>query len=143
MKFPGFEFFIFLFFTVGAIFAGISYSMYRSNTELVENGVKAKGTVIAMHRVKRRQYPVAPSVRFFTQDGREHVFHSSEGRNPPEYQVGEEITIYYDPKNPDNLHLEGNYLLVYVFAGMAAVFWLFSIWYVPSAVKAIWQWFFN
>ncbi|WP_229220144.1 DUF3592 domain-containing protein, partial [Dyadobacter beijingensis] len=99
--------------------------------------------VIDLHRLKPREYPLAPSIRFFTKNGTERIFHSSEARNPPAYQLGEEVTLYYDPKDPANVHLQGNYLLVYVFGGMGAVFWLFSIWGIGSAVKAVFQWLFG
>ncbi len=140
---PGFELFILLFFTVGAVFAVISFSIYRNSRNLIENGIETKGIVINLHRLKPREYPLAPSIRYIKRDGTLHVFHSSEARNPPEYQIGEEVTLYYDPKDPDNVHLKGNFLFVYVFAGMGAMFWLFSIWYVGSAVKAIFQWLFS
>lgn len=142
-RIPGFELFMLLFFLVGAVFVGISYTMYRNNRNLIENGVRTKGTVIDLHRLKPREYPLAPSIRYRKTDGTEHVFHSSEARNPPEYQIGEEVTLYYDPKDPDNVHLKGNYFFVYVFAGMGAVFWLFSIWYVIDAVRAIFRWLFG
>ncbi|MCF0070230.1 DUF3592 domain-containing protein [Dyadobacter sp. CY261] len=140
---PGFELFILLFFTIGSVFAVISYTIYRNSRNLIENGIETKGIVIDLHRLKPREYPLAPSIRFFTKEGTGRVFHSSEARNPPAYQVGEEVTLHYDPKDPDNVHLQGNYLLVYVFGGMGAVFWLFSIWSVGSAVKAVFQWLFD
>lgn len=140
---PGFELVMLLFFTIGAVFAIISFTIYRNSRNLIENGVKTTGVVIDLHRLKPREYPLAPSIRYFKRDGTEHVFHSSEARNPPAYQIGEEVTLYYDPNDPNNVHLQGNYLFVYVFAGMGAMFWLFSIWYVGSAVKAIFQWLFG
>jgi hypothetical protein len=142
-KIPFGDLFVLLFFLIGAFFAGISYYIYQGNQDLVKNGVATKGLVIGMHRIDRKKYPVAPSVRYFTLDGKEHVFHSSEGRNPPEYQIGEEVKLYYNPKNPEEVYLDGNYLLVYVFAGMASVFWLISIWGVPSSLYAIWFWIRN
>ena len=140
---PGYELFVLLFFTVGAVFAIISITIYRNSRNLIENGVETKGIVIDLHRLKPREYPLAPSIRYFKRDGTEHIFHSSEARNPPSYQIGEEVTLYYDPNDPNNVHLQGNYLLVYVFAGMGAMFWLFSIWSIGSAVKAVFQWLFG
>ncbi|ACT92580.1 hypothetical protein Dfer_1332 [Dyadobacter fermentans DSM 18053] len=137
---PGFALFTLLFFTVGAVFAVISYTIYRNNQNLIEHGIETTGVVIDLHRLKPREYPLAPSIRFVKKGGSEHVFHSSEARNPPAYQIGEQVTLYYDPADPDNVHLEGNYLFVYVFAGMAAMFWLFSIWNIGSAVREIFQW---
>lgn len=142
-KIPFGDFFVLFFFLVGALLAGISYYIYQGNQSLVKNGIATQGIVIGMHRIDRKKYPVAPSIRYFTRDGKEHVFHSSEGRNPPEYQIGQEVKLYYDPKKPEDVYLDGNYLLVYVFAGMASVFWLISIWGVPAAVVAIWKWIWS
>jgi hypothetical protein len=96
-----------------------------------------------MHRMKRRQYSQAPSVRFFTPDGKEHVWHSSEGRNPPAYQVGQEVTLYYNPSNLDEVQLENDNLLVYVFGGMGLVFLLFSVWEIAGSTRALWKWIFR
>ena len=89
---PGFELFILLFFTVGAVFAVISFSIYRNSRNLIENGIETKGIVINLHRLKPREYPLAPSIRYIKRDGTLHVFHSSEARNPPEYQIGLKVS---------------------------------------------------
>ncbi|MBD2700357.1 DUF3592 domain-containing protein [Spirosoma sp. BT702] len=140
MKFPTGDLFVLFFFLIGLSLAGIAWYIYRSHQELVKNGISTKGIVIGMHRIKPREYPVAPSIRYRTLDGIERVFHSSEGRNPPAYQIGEEVTLYYNPSQPDDVVLEGDYLLVYVFGGMGFVFMLISVWGVGSAISAIWKW---
>lgn len=140
MKFTAGDLFIFVFFLVGALFLGIAYYIYYSQQQLVRNGIKTQGVVIGMHRMKPREYPVAPSIRYRTQDGREVVFHSSEGRNPPAYQIGEEVTLYYDPVRPENVHLDGDYLMVYVMGGMGIVFLLFSVWEIVGSTVVLWKW---
>lgn len=143
MKIPAGDLFIFLFFLIGVTFCGVSYNIYRNEANLIENGIEAKGVVIGMHRMKPRQYPEAPSVRYFTLDGKEHVFHSSDGRNPPLYYVGQEVTLHYNPDNPDEVQLENDHLLVYVFGGFGLVFLLFSVWGIGGSVIAIWKWLFG
>ena len=140
MKIPFGDLLIFLFFLIGVTFCGVSYNIYRNEANLIENGIKVKGVVIAMHRMKRLEYPVAPSVRYFTLDGKEHVFHSSDGRNPPLYYVGQEVTLHYNPNDPDEVQLENDHLLVYVFGGFGLVFLLFSVWGIGGSMIAIGKW---
>ncbi|GAB3989380.1 hypothetical protein GCM10028807_14160 [Spirosoma daeguense] len=140
MKFPAGDLFILLFFLIGATLVSVAYYVYWSHQQLVKNGISTKGTVIGMHRMKPREYPVAPSIRYQTQDGCERIFHSSEGRNPPAYQIGEEVTLYYDPNQPDKVVLDGDFLLVYVFGGMGLVFIFLSVWGIGESVTNVWQW---
>ncbi|QDK79420.1 DUF3592 domain-containing protein [Spirosoma sp. KCTC 42546] len=143
MKFPAGDLFIFIFFLIGVLFISIAYYLYYSHQQLVQHGVATKGVVIDMHRMKPREYPMAPSIRYHIRDGCELVFHSSEGRNPPAYEIGDEVTLYYDPAKPENVQLDGDYLMVYVMGGMGAVFLLLSIWSVPESTVAIWKWLFT
>lgn len=106
---------------------GIAYSSYKQHQQVVKNVTSTKGVVVGLHRVKRNGYSLAPSIRYQIHDGQEQVFHNSEGQNPPAYQIGDEVTLYYDPLQPEHVPLAGNYLVVYVLAGIGAVFLLFSI----------------
>lgn len=140
MKLPVADLLILLFFLIGVLLVSVAGYLYYDHQQLVRTGVMTKGMVIGMHRMKPREYPVAPSIRYRIQDGRELVFHSSEGRNPPAYSIGEEVTLYYDPQNPERVKLDGNYLLVYVLAGIGAVFLLLSVWTIGESVAAVWAW---
>ncbi len=97
------ELFISLFFLIGALFAGISYTIYRNSRNLIENGIETKGTVIDLHRLKPREYPLAPSIRYFTKEGTERI--SQLGSPQPRPPTREEVTLHYDPKDPENVHL--------------------------------------
>ncbi|WP_080055927.1 DUF3592 domain-containing protein [Spirosoma aerolatum] len=140
MKLPMVDLLILLFFLIGVLLVGIAGYLYYDHQQLVKKGVMTKGVVMSMHRIKPREYPVAPSVRYRIQDGRELLFHSSEGRNPPAYSIGQEVTLYYDPAKPERVQLDGDYLLVYVMAGIGAVFLLLSVWTIGESVAAIWEW---
>ncbi|GAB3327537.1 hypothetical protein GCM10027299_28290 [Larkinella ripae] len=140
MKFPIAEGIFLLFFLVGLTLTGVGYYLFRSRQQLTKTGVATPGVVINLHRVKSNSYPLAPSIRYQTADGQQRVFHSSEGHNPPVYQVGEEVTLYYDPKAPENVHLEGDYFMIYIFGGMGLGFLLLSVWSVPECVRQIGAW---
>ncbi|WP_461091866.1 DUF3592 domain-containing protein [Spirosoma gilvum] len=140
MKLPVADLLISLFFLIGLLLISIAVYLYYDHQQLIKKGIMTKGIVIGMHRMKPREYPVAPSIRYHTQDGRELVFHSSEGRNPPAYSIGEEVTLYYDTAKPERVQLAGDYLMVYVFSGIGAVFLLLSVWSIGESFGAIWKW---
>ena len=143
MKLSAGDFFIILFFSIGLVLCGISYHFYRSGGNLIASGIETKGVVIGMHRMKPLEYPVAPSVKFYTQSGKVHIWHSSEGRNPPEYQIGQEVSLHYNPNNPDEVILEQGKLMVYVFGGIGMIFLLLSVWDIGGSIKNLWLWFFG
>jgi hypothetical protein len=41
-----------------------------------------------------------PVVRFAASDGRRRDVHLSEGSDPPSYEIGNEVTVRYNPENP-------------------------------------------
>ncbi|MBD2756836.1 DUF3592 domain-containing protein [Spirosoma validum] len=143
MKLPTGELFVTFFFLVGITLWGTAYSSYQRHQQVVKNGASAKGLVVGLHRVKRHGYSLAPSIRYQVYDGRELVFHSSEGQNPPVYQIGDEVTLYYNPLQPENVWLADNYLMVYVLAGIGALFLLVSVWEIRESTVIIWKWMDN
>jgi len=52
-----------------------------------------------------------PIVRFSTAHGEEVEFRSPEGVTPCRAQVGDDVTVYYDPQNPLDARLELSHLL--------------------------------
>jgi hypothetical protein len=139
MKFPGGALFIVLFFIIGLTLEGIAFRIYSESHYLIDHGITTRGLVIGMHRMHPREYPVAPSVQFFTPDGKRHVFHSSDGRNPPLYQIGEEINLHYNPENLEEIQLGEDDFYAYVFAGIGAVFLLLTVWEINSSITEIWK----
>lgn len=47
-----------------------------------------------------------PVVRFSTARGAKFVFTDKAGSYPPDYQVGEEVEVLYDPKNPEQAAIQ-------------------------------------
>jgi hypothetical protein len=48
-----------------------------------------------------------PVVSFNTAEGKPFTFSSSLSSNPPSYSVGEEVTVYYLPENPQEAEIKG------------------------------------
>ncbi|GAA4454226.1 hypothetical protein GCM10023189_20410 [Nibrella saemangeumensis] len=118
---------ILLFFSVGLTFAGISLYLYQSRQSLTKNGVVTTGTVIDLIQTKRRSYTRAPAIQYTDANNQPKVYYHSVATNPPEYYVGQQVTLYYDRDHPDDIQIAGDNLMIYVMGGFGAVFLLISI----------------
>ncbi|GAA4395917.1 hypothetical protein GCM10023187_03420 [Nibrella viscosa] len=108
----------------------------------MKNGVATTGTVIDLIQTKRRSYTRAPAIQYTDASGQPKVYYHSVATNPPEYYVGQQVTLYYDRDHPDDIQIAGDNLMIYVMGGFGAVFLLISIWSVPGAIDSLWKWAF-
>jgi hypothetical protein len=80
-------------------------SCYSRSVAFKKTAVEAQGAVVELkegsgggpgnhHTV---YYPV---VRFADKAGQDHTLYSSSGSYPPAYEVGERVSVLYDPANP-------------------------------------------
>ena len=105
-----------LFFS-GLLFGGIAAYLYYQQYNLEKNGLQVEGTVVAL--VESRDddgTSYAPVVRFKTQGGREFEFQSNFYSSPPEYEVGQTVTVLYPPDQPGEAQIKGaGNLLIIIF----------------------------
>ncbi len=66
------------------------------DTHLLRTGEKVMGTVTENIK-KSRGY--SPKIEFIVQENT-YTFITTATQNPPEYTVGENVTVYYDPQEP-------------------------------------------
>ena len=69
----------------------------------IDSSLKAKGEVIALIRDTRTGATIdsfAPKVRFVTSDGAVYIHSSSVYSKPSQFDVGEEVVIFYKPQDP-------------------------------------------
>jgi hypothetical protein len=82
--------------------------------------VSTQGTVIDLEERSSSSGSRRPTygaiVKFKSRDGEPHVFASSYSSNPPPHEIGETVTVHYDPQNPRSA-------IVY------SSFW--SLWFYP------------
>lgn len=72
----------------------------------VNNAMEGKGHVTNLVRSNSKNgYVFKPVVEFQTVDGTRIEFTSSMGTSPPSYDVGDNVTVYYDPKDPHSAML--------------------------------------
>ena len=91
----------------GMLVAGLFWTSQTMN--FLDRCVKTKGVVIELnwtHDVDHgpSAYPVFQFVDEKT--GQEITVHSGHGSYPPDYQVGQEVDLLYDPENPHDAKIE-------------------------------------
>lgn len=68
------------------------------NTNLLRTGEKVTGTIIENIQ-KSRGY--APKVQYIVQE-KTFTTIATATQNPPQYNIGEDVTVYYDPQEPSH-----------------------------------------
>ncbi|MFN8346278.1 MAG: DUF3592 domain-containing protein [Spirosomataceae bacterium] len=122
------EFYIGIIFTVvGLALLGGALYAYQSQKKFLSQAYASTGTVTALEYSRSRKgggtyYPI---VEFRTPDGQSYTFRSEMGSKPPAYDVGEQVEVRYNPKDPFDAKLTGFWSLwglSVLFAGMGSVF---------------------
>lgn len=64
-----------------------------------------------------------PVVAFTDRDGNDHTVQVSEGSSPPEWAVGDEVTVRYDPASPESARIESwtSDLLLWLLPGITGI----------------------
>ncbi len=98
---------------IGSIFSIIGLSLIatalllgKSQQSFLRKAHTAPGTVIELVW-NRSVKGYAPVVQYTTGDGRPITFRSNVSFNPPAYEAGEAVTVYYDPDNPQDAQVKG------------------------------------
>jgi hypothetical protein len=83
------------------------YAGYTSYT-LEQNGVKTIGTVIEMDESDSGEggcCVYSPVIEFVANNDQTYTFEGDNASDPPAYEVGEEVSVLYDPANPDTAQI--------------------------------------
>lgn len=78
-------------------------------------------------RSRQSNRTVAPVIEYRPDDGKLRLYYHDVYSRPPAYEIGEEVTVYYDPTNPDNANLGYSWLKILVCGGLGIVFTGFGI----------------
>lgn len=105
-----------LIFLCGILFFGIGSASTFRRDRLEETGLETPGVVIEL----RENYDedgvtYTPKVQFITMEGVSIEFYSSYASNPPSYQIGELVTVVYQPRNPEDAIIKGEGQLLHIF----------------------------
>ncbi len=105
----------------------------------------ASGRVVDM--IERRQYVneqdriveeyYYPVVEYVSSDGKRHTVQLSEGSNPASYEVGDEVTVLYEPEHPMDARIKsfGSSALMWVLPGITGILGVAFL----VAVLAVWK----
>jgi hypothetical protein len=92
---------------------------------------RAAGRVVEI--IERREYVnqqdrvvqdyYYPVVEFVSRDGRSHTVHMTEGSSVPSHEVGDEVTVLYNPERPLEARIQsfGNYALMWILPGITGI----------------------
>ena len=125
---PRFMFWIGLIFAlIGTGLAWGTYYAWSISEDLVANGLHARGTVIdlAYRRDDDGGGTYVPVVEFLDSAGETRIYHSTSGSNPPAYDRGERVDLYYDRENPERAMIDSftdRWMLPLILGVMATVF---------------------
>lgn len=103
-------FLIFLLLGLGLL-AGSTYWYFNTKSFLSTASV-AKGVVTELSRVRSDGSDTyKPHVRFKTKNNKQIEFISNSSSNPPAYDVGEKVDVFYDLNEPKNAKIDGFFSL--------------------------------
>ncbi len=89
------------------------------NLTFISQASTANGTVIKFRSGGRGVYPV---ISFITADGRSVQFTGPVGSNPPEFEIGQTVKVYYNQDNPVGSAKPDSLLSLWFYAGLAGIF---------------------
>lgn len=120
------------------VFAGIAVLMlliaFLSSASAIlkmNQEESASGRVVEI--IERREYVNAqdrvvqdyyyPVVEFVSRDGRSHTVHMTEGSSAPSHEVGDEVTVLYDPEHPLQARIKsfGSSALMWILPGITGI----------------------
>ncbi|MBK1873621.1 DUF3592 domain-containing protein [Marinobacter sp. 1-3A] len=118
----------YVFAIVGAAMLVGAFALYNNTTSFLERSETAQGTVVELIRSRSSDSTsYFPVVQFRAAGGRDIEFQSNSGSNPPSYTRGEQVTVFYEPANPEGAMIDGFFSLwgaPLIIGGMGAVFGL-------------------
>ncbi|GAB3499732.1 hypothetical protein GCM10027341_23620 [Spirosoma knui] len=117
-----------LFAFVGTIFLVVAYYTWQSTQQIMKAGVKTQGVVVDTRYNKsssgRTTSTQAPVVQFTTAAGKPVTYYSQTYTSPPSFEIGETVTLWYLPNDPQTVTLEGLDGLIFplVFGFLGGIF---------------------
>jgi hypothetical protein len=93
-----------IFVLIGLLFLGRAGMDVLSKETLLRESIRVDGRIVAVeqrHRVQRNGYAYAPVFRFTLENGQPFTVESRVMSNPPEFKIGDAVTVYYKRDHPE------------------------------------------
>jgi hypothetical protein len=106
---------------ISAYRAVIRMSKEESATGRVVEIIERREYVNEEDRVVQDYY--FPVVEYISADGRPHTVHMTEGSSAPSHEVGDEVTVLYDPEHPLEARIQsfGSNALMWILPGITGL----------------------
>ena len=130
-KFPVEKVILWIFSGVAGIMLLVAGISSFNTIAKISREASAPGRVVDM--IERRQYVneqdriveeyYYPVVEYVSSDGKRHTVQLSEGSNPASYEIGDEVTVLYDPEHPLDARIKSfeSSALMWVLPGITGV----------------------
>ncbi len=80
---------------------------YLQARNFITSAVRAQGTVVQLvERSGGKGRTFCPVFSFVDTAGKEHKIYSNWGSKPPRFNVGEKVTVLYNPRSPEDARLD-------------------------------------
>lgn len=114
---------------LGVAGMAVGLALFVHTQQYLDRAQTATGVVTEMVLSRRTagSKTYKPRIRFQTPSGESMEYVSSVGSNASSYQVGEPVTVYFDPANPSDARLKAFFVLwgfPSIACGVGAVFFL-------------------
>lgn len=102
-----------IFGVIGLIMLAIAFLLFNSTRSFISEAELTQGTVTELVESRSKSddgsnsITYAPVVSFVTDAAQQVTYHSSTSSNPPSYQVGETVEMYYLPEQPNKAKING------------------------------------
>jgi len=92
----------------GLVFFGVGGGLTYRQITFRQDALEASGAVMGFsENCDDDGCSYTPRVDFVTQAGQQISYWSSYSSNPPAYDLGEEVVVYYKPDNPEKAMIKG------------------------------------
>ena len=107
----------------GALAACLGFGLFVYRISFVHSAERATGVVVELRPVREEhgQVGYAPVFHFTSGDSKSIEVKSDLSSSPPEYTVGQRVTVLYDPKTPESAFIDS--------------FW--DVWGLPTVVVSL------
>ena len=110
---------------IGILLLSIGLAIGAFDYLFIQNATKTKGTVVRLDGGPYRQ-GYAPVVEYFDDDRKPHLYYHMVFSRPPQYEVGEEVEIFFKKDDPDDASFGYSWFPILILGGIAAIFLLFG-----------------
>ena len=144
-KFPVEKVILWIFTGVAVLMLSIAGISSLSAISKISREASAPGLVVDM--IERREYVneqdrvvreyYYPVIEYVSNDGKSHTVQLTEGSQTPSYEIGDEVTVLYDPEHPLDARIDsfGSSALMWVLPGITGVLGIAFL----VAVLVVWK----